>query len=53
MTDGEVLQGHVTYWGQERITCLDCPNCEREVYLQEYVKRWWVAGRTPQEAGSL
>ncbi|GEL42299.1 hypothetical protein MEX01_28900 [Methylorubrum extorquens] len=53
MTDGERLQGHVSYWGQGRITSLDCPQCERDVFLQEYVKRWWTAGRTPQEACEL
>lgn len=53
MQDGERLQGHVTYWGQDKVTSLDCPECEREVFLQEYVKRWWTTGRTPQEACEL
>ncbi len=53
MTDGERLQGHVTYWGQGDIPSLDCPKCEREVFLQEYVKRWWSVGRTAEEAAEL
>lgn len=50
MTDGERLQGHVSYWGEEEPTALNCPKCEVEIYLQEHVKRTWTAGRTPQEA---
>lgn len=50
MTDSERMQGHVSYWGEDEPAALDCPHCEREIYLQEHVTRTWAAGRTPDEA---
>jgi len=55
MIDGERLQGHVSYWGEDGPTAIDCPNddCGVTVYLQEHVKREWSVGRTPDEAGDF
>lgn len=53
MTDGERLQGHVTYWGEDEPVAIDCPHCEVTIYLQEHVARHWTAGRTPEEASEI
>ncbi len=53
MTDGERIQGHVTYWGEDEAAALSCPHCEVTIYLQEHVTRTWTAGRTPEEASAL
>lgn len=53
MNDGERLQGHVSYWGEESPVALDCPSCGVEIYLKEHVTRSWTPGRTPEEADQI
>lgn len=53
MTDGERLQGHVTYWGDDAPAAISCDNCDAEFYLKEHVTRYWTVGRTPDEADEL
>jgi len=53
MIEGERLQGHVSYWGEDGPTAIDCPSCGVEIYLKEHVRREWSVGRTPAEADDL
>lgn len=53
MTDGERIQGHVSYWGEEDPAPISCPKCDADFFLKEHVTRWWTAGRSPSEADEL
>jgi len=53
MIDGERLQGHVSYWGEDGPTETNCPSCNVPIFLQEHVTRTWSIGRTPDEASDF
>jgi ribosomal protein S27AE len=50
MTNGERIQGHVSYWGEEEPGPLDCPHCGKTVWMTEHVQRSWTAAKTQEEA---
>lgn len=52
-SDGERMQGHVTYWGDDEPQPITCNSCNADFYLKEIVTRRWQAGRTPDEACDL
>ena len=52
MDDPEVYEQHTTYWGDREAREHTC-SCGVTIYLKEHVRRWWEAGRTPQEAAEL
>ena len=46
----ELYLGHTTYWGDEEPAEIDCPHCEKPLFLKEHVIRFWTAGATPEAA---